>query len=151
MTLLRLAFLSVAFLPACSGEETDADADADVDADTDGDTDTDTGTEPVDCFDCEIEWGDQRTPAEIFAEPTCESGDYERTIEDLVTDAQGRAISWTELRIYHPPEKEVRHEVRADYTIESFCPDDTISEYVVEMHSLRPMFRTSCDGTRFCM
>ncbi len=139
-------------LEGCGGDDPgDGGGDADVDTDTDtggdADTDTDTGCE-ADCGTLNISdlAPADETPENITLDPTCETGDYERTIENLVTGADGLPESWTELRVYHPPEKDIRHEIRTEYTVGSRCLDGTIGEMEARMHSLRPLFTAVCDG-----
>jgi hypothetical protein len=132
-----------------SGDGGDADSDADTDADTDTGTESDTGPDCAAICDTlnvsDLAAADQ-TPENITMDPDCESGEYDRSIEDRVDGADGLAVSWTELRVYHPPEKDIRHEIRTDYTVGSRCSDGRIEELDAEMHSLRPIFRSVCGG-----
>ena len=144
-----LAFFLVA---GCGDDAGDGgDADSDIDADTDTDTDTDTGSD-TDCEAvCEtlnvsdLAAADQ-TPDDITMDSSCESGDYEREIQNLVNDADGLPQTWTELRTYQRPDKGNFHEIRTEYTVSSRCADGRIEEMDARMHSLRPAFISSCNG-----
>lgn len=149
---MRATLLAV-LLGGCGDDGSGGDADADSDVDADSDSDSDSDTDGPECSaDCEsLNVSDlpaeEQTPENITMEPTCEPGAFTKTLENVVDDAGGLPLGWTELRTYDRPDKPGgRHEIRTDYEVGSRCSDGRIEALDAEMHSLRPIFRATCGG-----
>jgi hypothetical protein len=144
----------LAFLIVLAGCVSDSGHGADSDSDSDSDTTTGTDSGDACAADCDtlnvskLAAADQ-TPENLTMESTCEStdpADYTREIQNVVDGADGLPTSWTELRTYDRPDKGNYHEVRTEYVVSSRCSDGRLEELSARMHSLRPLFESTCQG-----